>query len=423
MIDLRRVRIDPDGIIMQDQRGMMLRIPLPPDTVKSLTADPLQGLRSIALGVESLSRVLNGSVPPRIETAMDRVKFLNRPLRIYYGLEPRCNLKCPYCGPRDFHGIKSRVDPAWEMYLLDQIAAAGAFQVQLTGGEIGIRGLDLIPILERASELGLAVLFSTNGVWNCIDKKEEFLTELARFQNIIQSKISIEGTPEFHDSVRGKGTYSAAVETLAKLSQAGLNPRISTTIFAESCNSHQLRHLASLAKRYGAGFQPIPMRPVGRATSLTLRPPTTEQLAEYTKELTEIRVNERQPISFNFDIIHPTHTVPVFDVHHSASCGASMWGVHITHRGEVYPCGFAQEINGGVTFLSGQVTHDVSLLEIWLNSQILGAVRDAGKSEKCQACSHYGQGCWGGCWVMGWYATGAVNGMDSYCFVDNLETA
>jgi radical SAM protein with 4Fe4S-binding SPASM domain len=309
------------------------------------------------------------------------------------------------------------------MYLLDQIAAAGTFQVQLTGGEIGIRGLDLIPILEKTAELGLAVLFSTNGVWNCIDKKDEFLTELARFNNIIQSKISIEGTPEFHDSVRGEGTYAAAVETLAKLSQAGLNPRISTTIFAESCNSRQLRHLTSLAKTYRAGFQPIPMRPVGRAKSLTLRPPTTEQLAEYTKELTEVRAAERQPISFNFDIIHPTHNVPVFDVHHSASCGASLWGVHITHRGEVYPCGFAQEINSGVTFLSGQVTQEVSLLDIWLNSQPLASVRDAGKSEKCQTCGHYGQGCWGGCWVMGWHATGAVNGMDGYCFVDSLMPA
>jgi len=423
MIDLRRVQIDPDGLITQDQRGMMLRVPLPPATVEALGTDPLGGLRSLAKADNGLARVLDGSVPPRIEAAMDRVNFLPRPLRVYYGLEPRCNLKCPYCGPRDFHGMGSPVDPAWEMYLLGQIAAAGAFQVQLTGGEIGIRGFDLLPVLERAAELGLAVLFSTNGVWNCIDKKDEFMTELARFNNIIQSKISIEGTLEFHDSVRGEGTYAAAVETLAKLSHAGLNPRISTTIFAENCNSRQLRHLASLAKTYRAGFQPIPMRPVGRASSLTLRAPTTEQLAAYTKELTELRAAERQPISFNFDIIQPTHDVPVFDVHHSASCGASMWGVHVTHRGEVYPCGFAQEINGGVTFLSGQITPEVSLLDIWLNSQVLASVRDAGKSEKCQACGHYGHGCWGGCWVMGWHATGRVSGMDSYCFVDSLPPA
>ena len=42
--------------------------------------------------------------------------------------------------------------------------------------------------------MGLAVILSTNGVWNCIDQKEEFIKKLAECGNIIQSKISIEGT-------------------------------------------------------------------------------------------------------------------------------------------------------------------------------------------------------------------------------------
>lgn len=51
--------------------------------------------------------------------------------------------------------------------------------------------------------------------------------------------------------------------------------------------------------------------------------------------------------------------------------------------------------------------------------KIIREVREAGKSDVCNSCESYGNGCWGGCWVMSWLATGKLNQMDPYCPKDN----
>ena len=154
-----------------------------------------------------------GGLDVRIDVALEEAQCLTRPLRIYYGIEPRCNLTCSFCGPRDFQNRGVKVSPQKESFLINQIAEAGAFQVQFTGGEVGMRGFDLIPVLEEARACGLAVILSTNGVWHCIDNKEDFIESLSRLGNIIQVKISIEGQPGFHDfgsregNIRGGGEH------------------------------------------------------------------------------------------------------------------------------------------------------------------------------------------------------------------------
>ena len=181
-----------------------------------------------------------------------------------------------------------------------------------------------------------------------------------------------------------------------------------------------LEHLVGLAKTYEAGFQPIPVRAIGRARRMKLHAPSREQLYAYTAYATKLRQDTGIPISFNFDIVEKGRQVPIFDVRRPASCGAPMWGVHVTHTGEVFPCGFAQEAGKG-DFLAGVISPARSLLDIWLHSEILNQVRHAGKDERCQRCDDYGHGCWGGCWVVGWLETGRVSGMDSYCFKQCIE--
>ncbi len=398
MTKLQRIRLDPDGLITQNQYGMMKRIVLPLNIVEDVRLRGISALQDLALQYPHVAELFDpyGQLSARFEIILDEADCLNRPLRIYFGIEPRCNLTCEFCGPRDWHDKFVPGTDEMENFLLQQIADAGAYQVQLTGGEIGLRGFDLLHVLDKTCELGLAVILSTNGVWSCIDRKQQFLEALAGFDNIIQTKISIEGTPEFHNSVRGDGTYGETVDTLAKLSDFRLNPRISTTVFRESCNNENLTHLVGLAKTYAAGFQPIPVRAIGRASKMKLHVPSHEQLYAYTEYATKLRRDTGIPISFNFDILDKGRQVPIFDINRPTSCGAPMWGVHVTHTGEVFPCGFAQEAGKGKQFLAGVVSHEHSLLDIWLHSEVLYQVRHAGKDERCQQCDDYGHGCWGG---------------------------
>lgn len=413
-MNLKRIRVDPDGLITQDQKGFLKRIRLTKVDVRRVMEDPEEALRRLSKQMKDLDAFfsLDGTLDARLDIIDEETDFLNRPLRIYYGIEPRCNLSCPMCGPRDFHEGFKPAPIETEDFLFQQFADANAFQIQLTGGEIGIRGYDLLQTISKTADLGFAVILSTNGVWRCIDNKDKFLEGLVECGNIIQSKISIEGTPEFHDSIRGKGTYEETVNTLAKLSEYGLNPRINTTIFKSSCNREQLEHLVGLALKYKAGLQPIPLRPIGEGSKIKDQTPTKKELLEYTLYATKLRQKTGAYITFNFDIFDPRTQVPIYDFRRAVSCGAPLMGPHVTHTGECYPCGFVQEVP---EFMAGRITHERSLIDIWLNSEVLDRVRYAGKSEECNSCNDYGKGCWGGCWVMGWIATGKINGMDPYC--------
>ncbi len=412
-MNLKRIRIDPQGLLIQTREGVLERIQLKPGEIKDAVIDIAQLRRHLPSQF-----VKNGNIDAKIDSDLTETDFLNRPLRIYYGIEPRCNIACAYYGPRDFHAIQSKSDKKYESFLLRNFCDSGAFQVQLTGGEVGLRGFELVETIQQTADLGLAVILATNGVWNCIEDKDAFISELAMCGNIIQSKISIDGTKQFHERMRGTGTYDPAIETLSKLSQHGMNPRINATIFRSSCNAEQLTHLVGLAEKFGAALQLVPVRPAGRAKEIRQEMPHQEQLNDYTKLATELRKKTGTPISFNFDIIEPDHNVPVFDLKSPISCGAPLMGHHVTHAGECFPCGFAQEFS---ELSSGTIGPERSYLDIWRESSVLLKIRKAGKSQKCRHCQHYGFACWGVCWIMSYTETGKPDMPDPYCFYDGSE--
>jgi MoaA/NifB/PqqE/SkfB family radical SAM enzyme len=338
---------------------------------------------------------------------------LSGPLRCYLGIEPVCNLQCVFCGPRDLHSPPKRAPTEFERFLVREIADSGAFQVQLTGGEICLRGWKLFETFDELSALNLSILVSTNGVWDHIKNPEAFAREITKYP-IVQMKVSIEGNEELHDRMRGQGTYRKAIRTLHLLIDQGLPVRINTTVFKSSCNETQLRHLVGLAQETGAALQAIPIRLAGRASNLVEEMPSARQLAAYTRLATQLRHECGIKMTFNFNIYDGTGQIPILDPERPISCAAGLWGLHIAHTGEVYPCGFAIEM-GSQRFLAGKISKQTSLLKVWRESDVFREWRLAGKSVQCQQCEHYCQGCWGGCCVSAWATTGQLAGMDPYC--------
>ena len=382
MTDLRRIRIDNFGLITQTAAGKMSRIQLGRSEIDILKRDILSGLRSLQPAYQELCQYFDssGKLAARVDIADEPAECLSRPLRIYYNIEPRCNLNCNFCGTRDLHDWSIDASKEKEAFLLDQLAKAGTFQVQLTGGEVFLRGRDLFKTLEYTHDLGLATLLGTNGVWRHIRDRGSFVRELAKFNHIIEIKVSIDGNREFHDSVRGHGTYDEAVKTLFDLSTAGIPTRINTTIFKNSCTIEQIEHLAQLAKKSNAGLQVIPERSCGRAGGIsTYELPHSTALKAYTIRARKLREELGIPISFNFDIFGGGRQLPNYDPGRPFSCGAGLWGFAVTHVGEVYPCGFAIEIGKPPRFLAGTITEETSLLDIWLHSPVLREWRHAGK--------------------------------------------
>jgi len=418
LTELRRVRIDRHGLIFQTARGQMERIFIPRAKISSLKADTPAYLRNMCSDHPQLKQMFDPhyNLAARVSIADQEVECLSQPLRVFYSIEPRCNLTCSFCAPRDLHNDFTPGSPEMEEFLLKQIANSGSFQVQLTGGEIFIRGRQLFPVLQRTDELGLATMLATNGVWHAIKDKKSFVRELAEFKHIIEIKVSIDGDPSFHDSVRGSGNYAEAKSTLVALAGTGIPTRINTTIFKASCKTEQIEHLANLAKEVNSGLQVIPVRESGRAKCMSqLEVPGAEELYRYTMRAKELREKLGVRISFNFDIFGGGKLLPHYDPDRPFSCSAGLWGFGVNHTGETNPCGFAIEAGEPGTFMCGVITPQTSLLDIWLNSPVLWKWRNAGKSEECRTCSDYLSTCWGGCMVQAYLTHGKLNAPDPYC--------
>jgi len=418
MTNLQRIRVDNFGLLTQTQRGAIQRVGLSRPQIDAVKNSPGTVLLSLRNSVPHLTQFFSAAndLTARIDIADEPAESLTRPLRIYYGIEPGCNLSCIFCGPRDLTHTTGRPPAETEKFLLKQIADAGTFQVQLTGGEIFIRGFKLLETLRKTGELGLATLLGTNGVWDHIKDRKTFINELAGFDHITEIKVSIDGNEEFHDSVRGHGNYKRTVRTLFDLSEKGFPVRISTTICKDSCTIEQIEHLANLAKQANAGLQPIPERSCGRSKGKTeFQLPSPEALFKYTLRAAQLRQELGVPITFNFDIFGGGRQQQIYDPGRPFSCGAGLWGFAITHLGQVYPCGFTIDINDGTTFLAGTISEENSLLDIWLNSKLLYDWRHAGKSATCKSCEDYMHTCWGGCMVQAWNTHGALDSEDPYC--------
>ena len=418
MTDLRRIRIDNYGLLTQTSKGSLNRILLDRRSIEATKAGTTGELLRLRVLYPELEHFFSpkGEMQFRLDVADEQAQCLSRPLRIYFNMETGCNLQCSFCGPRDFRGSLQTAPEQLESKLLDQIAQAGAFQVQLTGGEMFLRGWRLFSVLERTRELGLATLLATNGVWRHIEHRNGFLKKLSEFDHVIEVKVSLDGDESFHDSVRGLGTYREAVRTVLDLSNHGFPVRINTTIFRESCTIAQIEHVAGIAKEAGAKLQAIPERSCGRAGGkTTYQLPSPEALQAYTLRATELRKELGIGISFNFDVFGGGRILPNYDPERPFSCGAGLWGFAVTHLGEVYPCGFTMDMHAPRSFLAGIVSDRCSLLDIWLRSPLLNEWRQAGKSTECKTCNHYGQTCWGGCMVQAFVTHGRLDAHDPYC--------
>jgi len=417
-VDIRRIRLDCQGILTQDPKGQVSRIPLTLEQCNIISKDPM--LKSYEIR-KLLERNLPGwnlnTGDLQMEVHLESSPFLSHPVRIYYEIEESCPLECSFCVPRS-SGVREHVD---ECFLLEAICQSGAFQVQLTGGEVFLRGYRLIPLLEKISDMGLAVILSTSGIWRNIPDKKGFAQELSRQSHIVQIKLSIEGPAEIHDSLRGKGNYAETLDTLKILSETGFKLRINQTLFRRNCSQDCLEHMVALAERYNASLQLVPLRPIGSvANNYCNEQPTSNQLLSLHRKVSEIRNQKNLRIKINFDYHDPNRNVPddlldyreIYDAKAGPRCSAAVLGVHMDASGNIYPCGF---VATEPKFLAGRVSETTNLLDIWRESEVLRQIRKIETPKDCRDCLHFTQGCAGGCWVMRWAKAGSLTALDPYC--------
>ena len=133
------------------------------------------------------------------------------PLALYWKVTRRCNLHCAYCGVSTRGGPELPTETL--ITLLGEAAAAGAYRVTLSGGEPLVRS-DIGALIRSLTSRGVSVGLDTNGIL-----VPERLDDL---RSITDATVSLDGDPEHHDALRGRGSHRAAVAGVECLRRAGI---------------------------------------------------------------------------------------------------------------------------------------------------------------------------------------------------------
>ena len=305
----------------------------------------------------------------------------------------RCNLRCEHCYQEDYTAFADR-DALREV--LDQYEAmlrACRFggHINITGGEPLLHP-DLFWLLEEARRRQMTTAVLTNGTLVGLQEARHM-----RASGVQYVQISLDGVPQTHDAIRGKGSFDEAVRGVEALQSQGIFTSISFT--AQRHNMGELKALAKLCERFGTDrlwFDRVVI-PAGE---------DSEHLSLTTKEFqklcqTAARLNRRgkvfcgralQFLSCNEKLIY--------------RCTAGTSLLALLADGTVMPCRRLPLIAGNV--------RESDLLTIYRDSPVLRDLRQGGIPAGCRSC-FYADMCGGGAKCITYAQTGRYDLPDPNC--------
>jgi len=207
---------------------------------------------------------------------------LNRPTfnpnNLYLHITDMCNLSCSHCYARAQNTKDAVHFPLRRISsVINEAKKAGFRKIVITGGEPLLYSdfnLLLEEIMELRKSRGIPPIVLRTNLTTIIKKETRELIETA-FDEIV---ISLDGSEEYHDKRRGKGTYQKTLSNLRSFNQEVLSKKFSITsvfgsndfnsssIAKEKQSVYQVKEKLQLSR-----VRIRSMLPLGRATSLNLK--------------------------------------------------------------------------------------------------------------------------------------------------------
>jgi radical SAM protein with 4Fe4S-binding SPASM domain len=300
-------------------------------------------------------------------------------------LTERCNLKCKHCYQTGrgvdemslsdvneaIDEISETLDEWKELYGID---FSRSFNV--TGGEPFLRN-DLFEILSKMRAKGFDSYLLTNGI--LIDKtKAKNLFNLG----VKGVQVSIEGPENIHDTIRGKGSFSASLLGVKDLLDAGLTVTLNVTL--SSLNAGFFMDIIELSSNLDVqklGFSRLV--PSGRGESMLDTMLSAEKVKGlyghiFSLDTGKLRIVTGDPVASQSTVEESEDmgNVPL------GGCAAGVSGLTILPDGVMVPC-------RRLYVPIGNIRTD-SFREIWSTSSVLEALRDRNRYQgKCGACKRW----------------------------------
>ena len=315
----------------------------------------------------------------------------------------RCNLSCVHCYQKD-RGEETGYDEA--LSILDKygrfLEKNGLFgHVFLTGGEPILYGR-FFDVCEEIKKRGMRLSVLTNGT--LIGHKEANRLAFIGPDNV---QISLDGTREVHDSVRGEGSFDRALAGIDRLKEEGVRVLVSFT--AQKGNLDSFRKLYKVCREHGVDklwWDRVVTDDAESAEKLAL---STSEFRRFAKEAGKLydRTHKKRDgtlvsceRSLQFALCREDN--------HGYICKAGGDMIVILADGSVMPC-------RRLPFVIGNVG-DGELDEIIDKSPIMAQLRNAPLPEGCSECVH-AEKCGGGAKCVTYGQTGELFAKDVNCFI------
>ena len=245
-----------------------------------------------------------------LEHKMNNVKILQADIEF----TKNCNLRCKYCFNEAGQNYSDMALERW-VELLEKLYKTGLRVIKVSGGE-PFTHKDIMTFLDYVTDKFI-VSVNTNGTF--INEKIAYELAQMRFQ-AIQISLDIT-TKELHDTFRGKGSWSKAINAIELLHRFKIPLRISTTVTAQ--NFVQLESLKTFANKYNAEISFEALKPVGQASILPI--------SYFVDKPSEIKkYSDKSAVYKILDELEMT-------------CQAQLGIVGISYKGNIKPCNLTED--------------------------------------------------------------------------------
>lgn len=318
------------------------------------------------------------------------------PISISVQITDACNLRCTHCAVYDPHSAGEVWSDAMVHRFFNLLGSRTPI-LDLTGGEPVVAWHVLTLFGEEAAKRDILWGLTTNGLLLTDDHIEQLL-----LLNVYGVKVSLDGTRESHEEVRGPGTYDEALATIARLVDRGVRVGVQTAVSWKN-EAHISRLIETLDALGVTTHILFPLLPLGRQAAY---PQHILPAAELKRFILDLRQIPTRSMRIYCELPETASLVSGPSRNEDARCAVG-YMLHFTARGDAFPCPAFPLVIGNI--------HDHTIDELVAHPALSDLRNRQGIHTPCASCVSFSQ-CGGGCRAMAWVVYRNLHAADPFCW-------